>query len=83
MSTQTDLTPAALAGFNGDLDSCPYLFSSPNWYAFHAGYWARWFNKGEPRAVRLGRGDKVHISGEQVKVLAVRGSARPRVELVS
>ena len=77
----TDLTPAALQGYRGERDACPYLATSPNWYAYQAGYWARWRALPEPTGVRMGRGDKVHISGVQVRVTIAKGSARSRVEL--
>lgn len=67
----TDVTQAAQEGYDPTPDlsikRCPYLFSSPSFYAFHAGQrlWA--LGKGRPVKATMGRGYSVNVSTDAAR----------------
>lgn len=62
--TARDLTPAAIEGFvAADGRACPYLASSPNWFAWTVGRCLARTGRSAPRDVRMGRGYQVHANG--------------------
>jgi hypothetical protein len=61
-----NLLEHALAGWNGSANE--NLWSSPAWYAHHAGYWFRKSGLGPLKSCRMSRGSKVRINERILKI---------------
>lgn len=76
-----DLTPAALEGYAAgrmaaDRNAAPHLATSPNWYAWQAGYYMAWRGMPEPSDVRMGRGDLVRVRDLVFRVTVSKAGTR-------
>lgn len=64
-----------------DRRQAPHLATSPNWYAYQAGYYMACRGMPEPSDVRMGRGSKVRVRDLVLDVQASRAGIR--IERVS
>jgi len=55
--SRRDLTGAALVGYMGE--PCPFLATSPSWYAYKLGAFLKASGRAEPTDVAMSRGDSV------------------------
>jgi hypothetical protein len=58
----TSLITQAIEGFIGVDTDCPYLYSSPSWYAWKAGELLRIEGTHTPKTAHMGRGYSVTVS---------------------
>ena len=80
-----DLTTAAQEGYaraNSGVVTCPYIWSSPCWEAFHVGRFLAHDGAPMPRRAAASRGSSVRINGTRVYRVRDNGADNPAISEV-